>query len=34
MLAVCAAAHKLARVIFVMLSRQVAYDPLKVGRVA
>lgn len=34
MLAVCAAAHKLARVIFVILSRQVAYDPLKVGRAA
>ena len=28
MRAVCAAAHKLARVIFVVLSRQMAYDPL------
>jgi transposase len=34
MRAVCAAAHKLARVIFVVLSQQVAYDPLKVGRAA
>lgn len=34
MLAVCAAAHKLARVIFVVLSRQVAFDPVKVGRAA
>jgi transposase len=34
MRAVCAAAHKLARVVFVVLSRQVAYDPLKVGRAA
>jgi transposase len=34
MRAVCAAAHKLARVVFVILSRQEAYDPLKVGRAA
>ena len=32
MRAICAAAHKLARVVYVMLSRGVSYDPLKVGR--
>lgn len=34
MRAVCAAAHKLALVVFVVLSRQVTYDPLKVGKAA
>jgi transposase len=34
MRAVCAAAHKLARVVFVILSRGVDFDPLKVGRAA
>jgi transposase len=34
MRAVCAAAHKLARVIFAMLSDGAAYDPVRVGRSA
>ena len=34
MRAVCAAAHKMARVVFVVLSRRVMYDPLKVGKAA